>query len=153
MDLRGNAVAAHVVVIGLCVAAASLAACSREPVSVEREGESRELTLTAPVGNVEAGRKAFLDLRCTACHAVPAEPTFPRPVSANPGPPIDARVAGRDVSYLATAIVSPSHTFSLETPREVREHLTGVLSPMGDFSHSMTVRQLVDLHAYLRSVK
>jgi len=146
-------VAARVVVISVCIAAVSLAACSREPVSVEPRADSQELTLTAPVGNVEAGRTAFLDLRCTTCHAVPAEPRFPKPVSANPGPPIDARVAGRDVSYLVTAIVSPSHTFSLDTPREVREHLTGVLSPMGDFSGSMTVRQLVDLHAYLRSVK
>jgi hypothetical protein len=146
-------VATYRVVITLCLAAASVVACSPEPVSVERGGDSQELTLTAPVGNVEAGRRAFLDLRCSACHAVSAEPTFPRPVSVNPGPPIDARVAGRDVSYLATAIVSPSHTFSLDTPREVREHLSGVLSPMGDFSHSMTVRQLVDLHAYLRSVK
>lgn len=130
-----------------------MAACSREPASAGRGAQSQVLTLTAPIGNVEAGRKAFLDLRCTACHAVPSEPAFPRPVSANPGPPIDARLAGRDVSYLATAIVSPSHTFSLDTPQEVREHLAGALSPMGDVSHAMTVRQLVDLDAYLRSVK
>jgi hypothetical protein len=36
---------------------------------------------------------------------------------------------------------------------KVRAQLAGVLSPMGDFSHSMTVRQLVDIAAYLRSVK
>jgi hypothetical protein len=35
----------------------------------------------------------------------------------------------------------------------VRAQVTGVLSPMGDFSRTMTVRQLVDLYAYLRSVK
>ena len=33
---------------------------------------------------------------------------------------------------------------------KVRAQLAGVLSPMGDFSPSMTVRQLVDIAAYLR---
>ena len=72
-------------------------------------------------------------------------------MSANPGPPIDARLAGRDVSYLATSIIAPSHQLSLATATGVRENLKGVLSPMGDFSRVMTVRQLVDLHAYLRA--
>jgi hypothetical protein len=62
-------------------------------------------------------------------------------------------VSGRDVSYLATAMVSPSHELSARLDEAVRGQLVGVLSPMGDFSHTMTVRQLVDLHAYLRSVK
>jgi len=128
-------------------------ACRQTPGSESRDAESQTFTLTAPVGDAKAGRQAFLDLRCTACHAVPSEPSFPPPVSVNPGPPIDARVAERDVSYLATAIVSPSHELSPDTAPDVREHLAGVLSPMGDFSHTMTVRQLVDLHAYLRSEK
>jgi hypothetical protein len=111
------------------------------------------MTVTTPAGDARAGRQAFMDLRCTACHAVPSEPDFPAPVSVNPGPAIDARVAGRDVSYLATALVSPSHELSPDTSQDVRAHLEGVLSPMGDFSETMTVRQLVDLHAYIRSVK
>ena len=94
-----------------------------------------------------------MDLRCTACHAVPSEPEFAAPVSANPGPPIDARVGARDVSYLVTAMVSPSHELSPGLDEEVRAQLAGVLSPMGDFSRVMTVRQLVDLQAFLRSVK
>jgi hypothetical protein len=35
----------------------------------------------------------------------------------------------------------------------VRAQLVGELSAMGDFSYTMTVRQLVDLRAFLRSVK
>jgi Cytochrome c len=125
------------------------AACNQPP----RDAGSQAVTVTLPVGDVQAGRKAFVDLKCTACHAVPSESEFPAPVSANPGPPIDARVGGRDVSYLATAIVSPSHELSSGLDEAVRAQLAGVLSPMGDFSHTMTVRQLVDLQTYLRSVK
>lgn len=127
---------------------------SRRPVtSPPRDAGSQAVTVTLPVGEVQAGRKAFVDLKCKVCHAVPSEPEFPAPVSANPGPPIDARVGGRDMSYLATAIVSPSHELSVDLDEAVRAQLAGVLSPMGDFSHTMTVRQLVDLQAYLRSVK
>lgn len=143
----------YFVVLGVAAIGIGVGACSQSPRPSARSADSEAITLTAPTGNAQAGRQAFLDLRCTACHAVPSEPKFPPPVSANPGPPIDARLAGRAASYLATAIVSPSHTFSLDTPLQVREHMAGVLSPMGDFSYVMTVRQLVDLHAYLRSVK
>ena len=135
--------------VAVCVLAMA-AACNQAP---QRDAQSQALTVTLPVGDVQAGRKAFMDLRCTACHAVPSESEFPAPVSANPGPAIDTRVASRDVSYLATAIVSPSHELSPGIDEKVRAQLTGVLSPMGDFSHTMTVRQLVDLQAYLRSVK
>jgi hypothetical protein len=42
------------------------------------------------------------------------------------------------MSYLATAIVSPSHELSAGLDEAVRAQLAGVLSPMGDFSHTMT---------------
>ena len=138
------------------VAVISAAACGPQPASTGAGGTGSghsSVTVTLPAGDVKAGRQAFLDLKCTACHAVPSEPEFPAPVSVNPGPPISAQLASRDVSYLMTAIMSPSHAISTNTSSEVRARLEGVLSPMGDFSHVMTVRQLVDLHAFLRSVK
>jgi hypothetical protein len=50
--------------------------------------------------------------------------------------------------------MTPSHEISLNSSDDVlRAHLRGVLSPMGDFSRVMTVRQLIDVHAYVRSVK
>lgn len=139
----------------LCGAIAIALACGSpsavtKPVSpVTGVDGTPTVTVPFPGGDPTAGRQAFLDLKCTACHRVPSEPAFPLPVSANPGPSIDARLAGRDVSYLATSIIAPSHQLSLATDKVVREHLEGVLSPMGDFSRVMTVRQLVDLHAYL----
>jgi hypothetical protein len=135
--------------VAVCVISIA-AACNQPP---REDAGSQTVAITVPVGDAQAGRKAFVDLKCTACHAVPSESEFPAPVSANPGPPIDGRVAGRDVSDLATSIVSPSHALSPRNDETVRAQLMGVLSPMGDFSHTMTVRQLVDLQAYLRSVK
>jgi hypothetical protein len=140
----------------IMIGAISAAACGTQPAGTGAGGTSTNtpsVTVTLPAGDAKAGRQAFTDLKCTACHAVPSEPEFPSPVSASPGPPIDARLASRDVSYVMAAIMTPSHAISPDTSGEVRARLEGVLSPMGDFSHVMTVRQLIDLHAYVRSVK
>jgi hypothetical protein len=115
--------------------------------------DAQTVTVALPEGDAAAGRKAFQDLRCTACHAVPSEPDMPAPVSAMPGPILDAEVARRDISYLLASILTPSHAISLNISDEVRGRLEGVLSPMGDFSQVMTVRQLVDVHAYIRSIR
>jgi Cytochrome c len=124
------------------------AACSPQVAS-----DTPTVAVTLPTGDTQAGRQAVLDLKCSACHQVPSEPTFPAPVSANPGPPFDGRLATRDLSYLATAIVSPSHQLSADVSTDVRAQLEGALSPMGDYSRVMTVRQMVDLHAYLRAIR
>lgn len=136
------------------VIAVGVSACAAEPTRPE-PAQAVDVTLAAamPPGDARAGRQAFLDLRCTACHEVPSEAEFPPPVSASAGPPIDAHLAAKDLFYVATSIVSPSHQMSLETSPALREHLEGVLSPMGDFSHTMTVRQFVDLYAFIRSMK
>jgi hypothetical protein len=135
-----------IVIVGVIVLGAT--ACGPQAPS-----NTETLAVALPSGDVDAGRQAFLDLKCTACHAVPSEPAFPAPVSANPGPVLDARLASRDLSYLATAIASPSHALSVDTSGEVRAQIQGVLSPMGDFSRVMTVRQFVDTHTYLRSLR
>ncbi len=41
---------------------------------------------------------------------------------------------------------------SINTSDDVKATLEGVLSPMGDYSHAMTVRQLLDVMAYLESI-
>jgi hypothetical protein len=94
-----------------------------------------------------------MDLKCTACHAVASEPAFPKPVSASPGPTLGPGTAKSDPSYLTAAIMTPSHSISPNISPDVRAAIEGVLSPMGDFSHVMTVRQMIDLHAYVRSIK
>jgi hypothetical protein len=54
----------------------------------------------------------------------------------------------------AAAIILPSHSMSLKISPEVKQRIGGMLlSPMGDFSGTMTVRQLTDLITYLTSLE
>lgn len=115
--------------------------------------ETERVSLVLPKGDALAGRQAFLDLRCTACHQVVGETTFPQPVAGTQGPDLDQTLGSRPVSELAAAIVVPSHSVSVRISDAVKERLrTTLLSPMGDFSGAMTVRQLTDLLAYLGSL-
>lgn len=54
----------------------------------------------------------------------------------------------RRAGKLASAIVSPSH----KVGEAVKVAMEGELSPMADFSEAMTVSQLVDLVAFIRSL-
>ncbi|MDP6582453.1 MAG: c-type cytochrome [Vicinamibacterales bacterium] len=110
------------------------------------------VALTLPMGHARQGRQAFVDLGCATCHRVTGEADLPAPVSDNPGPELGPALAARPTGAIATAIVAPSHSMSLATSDEVKARIEGVLSPMGDYSHAMTVRQLLDLLAYLDSL-
>ena len=66
--------------VAVCVIAIS-AACNQSP---REDAGSQTVAVTLPVGDVQAGRKAFVDLKCTACHAVYALETL-RPSDARQG--------------------------------------------------------------------
>lgn len=116
------------------------------------EGMTPVHGLYVPKGNPEAGRKAFQDMKCTACHWVAndAELSQGGPVADKPGPLLGPKQAAFSRGWLADSIIAPSHT--------IAPHSNGVsdqseLSRMGDFTETMTVRQLIDIVAYLRSLK
>ena len=147
-------------VLSVLLAAGSGCAQSPEqPVPDQRataapaEYETTEVAVVLPKGEPRAGRQAFLDLKCTVCHRVPQDQEFPASVSRSQGPDLDHTLGLRPASEVAAAIIIPSHSMSLKTSDEVKKHLESVLSPMGDFSRVMTVRQLADLLAYLQSLE
>lgn len=109
--------------------------------------------LTLPSGDPSDGRQAFSDLRCTGCHRVADEPGLPAPVSDSAGPDLGPELAQQPLGILVTSIVAPSHAMSIRTSPDTRERVDGVLSPMGDCSEVMTVRQLLDILAYLEDVR
>jgi sulfur-oxidizing protein SoxX len=103
-----------------------------------------------PDGDPEKGRVVFVALHCSACHRVSGV-DLPVPV-AEPSVPVEL---GGKVNRpktdgeLVAAIVAPSHRFAPGYRRE--DVQSGGLSRMGDFSEAMTVRDLIDVVAFLQS--
>lgn len=100
-------------------------------------------------GDVERGKAAFVALKCYACHTV-ARVDMPPPTSVGLPVPLGGTVYEvRTDGYLVTSIIHPSH--AVAHPPRVAVVSPEVESHMPDFSREMTVRQLVDLVAFLQS--
>ena len=100
-----------------------------------------------PEGNAEKGKAAFVKLQCNSCHIVEGLP-LPPPGSKSP---ITVVLGGevlrvRTYGDLVTSLINPSHVIS----EKYKKELEGKLSPMGDFSETMTVAQMIDLVAFLQ---
>ena len=121
---------------------------ARESPALEQYGQ---VGLMLRGGDPSEGRQAFLDLKCTVCHRVTGETDFPEPFG-DQGPVLDAALGSRPEGYVATAIIAPSHSISINVSDEVKTEMSGVLSPMADYSGVMTVRQILDLMAYLETI-
>lgn len=55
---------------------------------------------------------AFIELKCTTCHAVVGGGGFPDPTAADPGPALGSIQARKPEGELATAVVAPSHSLA-----------------------------------------
>ena len=110
-------------------------------------------TVVLPKGDARAGRQAFQDLKCHLCHGVAGEKEF-SPLAELQGPMLNATLQLQAASDIAAAIIAPSHSLSVRTSEAVKAQMWRQgMSPMGDFSRALTVRQLADLLAYLRSIR
>lgn len=103
-----------------------------------------------PDGDPVRGHAAFVELRCHACHTVAGVTDLPKPVA---DPPLPFALGGRSAivrtdGELVTAILEPSHRVTMTSPAAVQ---AGHLSRMGDFTEAMTVRQLIDLVAFVHA--
>ena len=106
-------------------------------------------------GSVEAGRQAFIDHRCHQCHNVAG---LRLPELAGASSPLHE--LGGETSYLkayselVTSIINPDHRISEQFRERFQSRALGPLleSPM-PMTHieTMTVRQLIDLVAFLDS--
>jgi putative copper export protein/mono/diheme cytochrome c family protein len=107
-------------------------------------GVRQPATVTPPPGDVARGRAAFVKLGCFACHAVQGE-RFP--AATRPGP--DLSDAGRHhAGYLVESIMNPN-ALILDGPGYTDNR---GLSIMPEYRQSMTVGELIDLVAYLKSL-
>ncbi len=102
-----------------------------------------------PEGNAEAGKKAFAHLKCSSCHWVRNEIDLKEPVAEKTGPMLGPRQAKYSRGWIANSIVSPSHTVVYDSDGYAEG---SDLSRMGDFTQVMTVREMIDIVAYIRSL-
>lgn len=101
-------------------------------------------TVTPPAGDAARGRSVFVRLRCFTCHAIP---DVGMPVPSQPAPDL-ASAARHHPGYLVESIVNPNARI-LDGPGYADAR---GLSTMPDYGEKMTVRELVDLVAYLKSL-
>jgi sulfur-oxidizing protein SoxX len=104
-----------------------------------------------PDGDPAAGKVAFEELKCRECHRVQgvefAAPTVKPPVPVVLGGEVPHVKTDGD---LVTSIINPSHRISAAyKPEEVRQ--PDGSSRMPDLTRVMTVRQLVDVVAFLQT--
>lgn len=108
-----------------------------------------------PPGNAESGKVVFEELRCYSCHEVKGA-EFPAPSAITPTyVPLGATGKQHSRNYLLTSIIAPSHQFAEPSPPpEVKAGpenvMSGERSRMSDFTDRLTIRQLIDLVAYLQ---
>lgn len=103
-----------------------------------------------PPGDPARGREAFVTLECYACHAISGE-DFPKTSkrAQEPGPELTGMGGHHPAEYFAESITNPNRVI-VQGPG-----YTGAdgLSKMPDYGEVMTVRQLIDVVAYLKSLK
>jgi L-cysteine S-thiosulfotransferase len=108
--------------------------------------------LRLPDGDVERGKAAFLELKCNTCHTV-AGTEMPAPNKDYAY--VRVVVLGGEVRQvktygaLVTSIINPSHSLAPGYPKELITKDNQ--SAMANFNDTMTVRQLIDLVAFLQS--
>jgi mono/diheme cytochrome c family protein len=105
-------------------------------------------------GNIEEGRQAFIDHRCHACHTL-AGVRLPDLAGAS-APLLEL---GGETGYvkayseLVTSIINPNHRISEQYREQMRNRAIAPLTSPMPAAHvdTMTVRQLIDLVAFLDS--
>jgi mono/diheme cytochrome c family protein len=105
---------------------------------------------TPPEGDPKAGRTAFVDLQCYTCHTIAGEEFPPvKPAERVPAPDLTGVGPSHPAAYFAEAILNPSAVI-VEGPGYVDAN---GLSNMPNYTDVLTVRQLLDLVAYLQSLR
>jgi mono/diheme cytochrome c family protein len=105
--------------------------------------------LSWPAGEPARGRAAFVRFECASCHEVRGESFAARRDPDKVGPELSAMGPLHEPDYFVEAIVNPSAVIE---PGKGYEAPDGS-SKMPSYNDSLTVQELVDLVAYLRSLR
>jgi hypothetical protein len=98
-------------------------------------------------GDPERGKAAFVELGCHQCHPVAGVDLPPPSGDSKISLALGGRVHEvRTDGYLVTSIIHPTHRIRRYTGAGVSNE-----SPMPDYTQQMTVRQLIDIVAFLQT--
>src|SRR3989442_4183583 len=102
-----------------------------------------------PTGDPVKGRQVFADLECYKCHTIRGEP-FPASGgdAKNAGPELTGMGSHHPAEYFAESILAP-HAVVLDGPGYTGRDGKSI---MPSYADSLSVTQLLDLVAYLRSL-
>lgn len=120
------------------------------PFSIAAETVNKpDAAFSLPAGNYQAGKEAFIDLQCTACHSIngvdlpAADEMFDTSVL------LSKPTLSKTESALVTAIINPSHSLVEGLP--IESIYSDGNSKMPIFNDLMTVTQLIDIVTFLRA--
>jgi mono/diheme cytochrome c family protein len=112
---------------------------------------------TMPAGDHHAGQQVFADLECFKCHEVAGD-DFPAPEAeqGDVGPALSGMGAMHTPEYFVETIIDPNASAAWRI-RHHKAERKGYLGPDGSskmpsYNDSMTVQQLIDLVAYMKSL-
>jgi sulfur-oxidizing protein SoxX len=113
-------------------------------------GPKSSMGFRLPDGDIEKGKAAFVELKCNLCHTV-AGAELPSPEVI---PPVMVNLGGqvrniKTYGDLVTSIINPSHRLARGYKKESIS--TDGKSRMTDYTEVMTVRQMINLVAFLQS--
>jgi len=116
----------------------------------EHEGNPPGWTFTLPAGGDAAkGRAVFTKLECFSCHEVRGE-KFAKPAPGGAiGPELSSMAGHHTSEFIAESILNPSAVIDKGEGYEAPDGS----SKMPSFNDSITVQELVDLVAFIQSLK
>jgi Cu/Ag efflux protein CusF len=112
--------------------------------TVDNHHHPKGWRFTIPKGDPQKGRAVFEKFECYYCHEVRGEP-FPHPVES--APELSQMGPMHPLEYFAESIMNPNAVVG----KKYRE--PDGRSPMTNFTEKMTVRELIDVAAYVASLR
>lgn len=112
---------------------------------------------TMPAGDHHAGRQVFIDFECFKCHEVRGE-DFPAPKAdqGDVGSVLSGMGAMHPAEYFAEVMIDPNASVAWRIKHHKAEK-KGYLGPDGkskmpSYNDTMTIQQLIDVVAYMKSL-
>ena len=111
----------------------------------------QERGFALPEGNIEQGKAAYTRLSCNECHSISEIPWKGGRDSLN------IQLGGelptkKTYGELVTSVINPSHKIAMPYTHKNGTSTTAAgLSKMNNYNYVMTVQELIDLVAFLKS--